>query len=386
MKKILAMLILVLNLSTIPAQEIFNKYVPIRKYDGLPLIQIESVDDFIDLASSSRSKTAFLSKSALPNSTVVLIMIDSTFYSFNLIGYNNIADYRKGMKIGYPDGVAFYDSMALGINSLDIYNYYKKNAFLSTDDCKKAFDSGYVFPDKRTTKIVLPLQLPDSGIKALAGVIPTYAYEKKESVYELIDPKKRAIDQYLDEAKRGFFKPAQFFDSHIYYLVQYNEVKSYNTYAILAEAVYSGYQSIADLNDSKSKGYTVASDYYDAVSQGFPSYEDLKTARRYNVKNYKEYEPIKEFMTKTDLIMKKEGLSFSDSAFTYLLSILPSNKIYQMSMIVSSNDAIIKKGSFDNYLREQKFENTESRIIDFLKKNPEISGGKFNREAVVFVK
>ena len=387
MKRLLVpVLILLVSLPAV-AQEAFSRYVAIEDYTGLSVIKVSTVDDFIDLARRNKVTTAFIKWKSDNGASTVLVKVDSVFYSFELAGYNTIADYLKGTRIGYLDGAAYYEAIKLGITQLDFYKYYKRNAFATVEDARKAWATGFVIEEIDKIKVVLPLQMTVDTMKRLSEVIPPTAYKLEGTVYTLVYPDRRLTEDHAGDSGGARFKPADVLESHVYYFAALNGISTCKDYLAFSESIKAGYESVADSVDAKKKGFETAAIYYDAKMNGFAALADYQDARAYSIKTFEDYKPVKEFNAQVAAIMKKEGKSFPDSVMVYVLGVLPKNKIYQLSMIVDYVDRnIIKSGSFKAYLKKQGYTNGESTVREFLARHPSIAGGKYDAEAGVFQK
>lgn len=387
MKRLLVPVFILLVSLPAVAQEAFSRYIAIEDYTGLSVIKVSTVDDFIDLARRNKVSTAFIKWKGDSGTSTVLVKVDSVFYSFELSGYSTIADYLKGTRTGYPDGAAYYEAVKLGITQLDFYKYYKRNAFTTVEDARKAFAAGFVIDDIEKVKIVLPPKMNAETMKRLSDVIPPTAYKLEDSAYTLVYPDRRLTEDHAGDSGGARFKPADILESHVYYFAALNGISTCRDYLAFSESVKAGYESVADSVDSKKRGFETASMYYDAKDNGFTTLADYKDARMFSIKTFDDYKPVKEFNAQVAAIVKKEGKSYPDSVMVYALGLLPKSKIYQLSMIVDFIDMnIIKSGSFKAHLKKQGYTNSESTIREFLSRHPSIAGGKYDAEAGVFQK
>ncbi len=387
MKRLLVpVLILFVSIPAL-AQEVFSRYIAIEDYTGLSVIKVSTVDDFIDLARRNKVSTAFIKWKIDSGTSTVLVKVDSVFYSFELSGYSTVSDYLKGTRTGYPDGLSYYEAIKLGITQLDFYKYYKRNAFATAEDAKKAWAAGFVIDDLGKVKIVLPPQMTADTMKRLSDVIPPTAYKLDGTAYTLVYPDRRLTEDHAGDSGGARFKPADVLESHVYYFAALNGVATYKDYLVFSDSIKAGYESVADSVDAKKKGFENASMYYDAKVNGFAALADYQDARTYSIKTFEDYKPVREFNAQVAAIMKKEGKNYPDSVMVYALGLLPKNKIYQLSMIVDYIDRnIVKSGAFKAYMKKQGYTNAESTVREFLARHPSIAGGKYDAEAGVFQK
>lgn len=114
-------------------------YIEIDSIQNATIIRIKSLADFESLISKNNVSTAFLQTS----SGDLLINIGNTYFSFPLKNYRSIADYKAGEGAGYKNGNEYYEAAKLELPSSELYNYYKKNSFASTEDCIDANINGF---------------------------------------------------------------------------------------------------------------------------------------------------------------------------------------------------------------------------------------------------
>jgi len=387
MKRLLIPALIILISMPAIAQEVFSKYIAIEDYTGLSVVKVSTVDDFIDLARRNKVNAAFIKWKSGSTTSTILVKVDSVFYSFELSGYNTIADYHKGSKIGHHDGAAYYDAVKLGITQLEFYKYYKRNAFATMEDARKAYATGFVIDDMDKVRVVLPTQLSAEMMKRLADAVPPSAYKLEGSVYALVYPDRRLTEDHAGDAASSRFKSKGIKESHIYYFATLNGMANYADYLGFADSIKAGYESVADSVDAKKKGFENGSTYYDAKENGFTTLADYQDARSFSIKTYQEYKTVKEFNAQVAAIIKKDGKNFSDAAMMHVLNTLPKNKIYQISMIVDFIDEqIIQSSAFKTHLKKQGFVNSEAVVKEFLSRNPSAGGGKYDIASGVFQK
>ena len=151
------------------SQESKQKYIQIIDYKYLPIITISNVVDFDSLISNNKIQNIFLyiqDKSS--TNTIAIIQVGEVFYSFNLVGYFTIDDYKNGIKQKFMNGQDYYDSKKIGIEDSSIYYYYKRNEFTSLADCIDAFQKGYVFDDYSLPSIILPIEISKEQVASIS--------------------------------------------------------------------------------------------------------------------------------------------------------------------------------------------------------------------------
>lgn len=148
-------------------------YIEIKSISDATCIGIKSLEDFENLINQNNVAAVFLLSaggrtddlaystfynyktqgydrniSAKIASYIAYINIGNTYFSFNLGNYKKISDYKEGKALGFENGTEYYEARNLNLLNLELYQYYKKNTFKSSEDCAEAKKNNFPTSDE----------------------------------------------------------------------------------------------------------------------------------------------------------------------------------------------------------------------------------------------
>ena len=124
------------------------KYVTITSRQNLPVITVETIDDFEAIINAYSIPIAYLYfDSTSHEKSTLLVAAEGTYFSLPLEGYKTLSDYRKGTTAKYKNGADYYKAQSLGVTDAAFFYYYSRNHFESLKDAELAYRNGFVLAD-----------------------------------------------------------------------------------------------------------------------------------------------------------------------------------------------------------------------------------------------
>ncbi len=214
-------------------------YIEIYSISDAPIVKVKLVEDFESLISKNNVSTALLQTGVIDETkitsgrihsskpyNIAYINIAGTYFSFNLGTYAKISDYKEGKALGFENGTEYYEARNLNLLNLELYQYYKKNTFKSSEDCAEAKKNNF----------------------------PT-------------------SDEYYAAKEKGYDSYADYKD----YLVWNGKgYKSKEEWLKAKGKGFSNYNA-KDFYDAQANGFATADDYQKAHELGFTKNDELKT-------------------------------------------------------------------------------------------------------------
>lgn len=226
-------------------------YIEINSISDATCIGIKSLEDYENLINQNNVAAVFLLSaggrtddlaystfynyktqgydrniSAKIDSYIAYINIGNTYFSFNLGNYKKISDCKEGKILGFENGVEYYEAKTLKLPNAELYNYYKKNTFASSEDCVDANEKGF------------------------------------QTSYEYYNAKEKGYENYSEYKE---------------YLVWNGKgYKSKEEWLKAKGKGFSNYNA-KDFYDAQANGFATADDYQKAHELGFTKNDELKT-------------------------------------------------------------------------------------------------------------
>lgn len=251
------------------------KYIEIDSIKNVPVIEIKSIEDFEAIINEYGVRIGYLQKTldtSLGNKkeydgVTLYIIIDSVYFSFPMKGYLTLADYKNGILKKFENGSDYNKAISLGFESSQMYYYYRRNSFLSVDDCKDAFNNGFKNNDSRSS------------------------------------------------------------DSNAYYSAKKLGFSNYADYQEYLDYTAKGYASKTDWQVAKAKGFDKGSDYYTATENGFLDYSSFNTARGVGLKTNDDYQKFSQLVSSIERIMKEKNLEKKNAIIYFYIQNLPKGEM-----------------------------------------------------------
>ena len=258
------------------------QYIEIDSIQNATIIKIKSLTDFESLISKNNVATAYLQTS----SKDVLVNIGGTYFSFPLKGYASIHDYKAGELAGYKDGAEYNESKLLGLPTVDLYYFYKRNNFQSVADCMDASKNGFSTRDQLETNKT-----------------------NQES------------NAYYKAKELGYTK--------------YADYKEYLEFTGL------GYKTKTDWQNASAKGFSQSREFYEAQDQGFENYDDYRKAHSLGLNTNVSFKKYTAAVTAIDTLMQDKSLDKKSAIMYYFIQTLPKGEM-SLSVLIKN-----LQGSFD---------------------------------------
>lgn len=247
-RTIIALAALTLQISCLFAEP---NYIEINSISDATCIGIKSLEDYENLINQNSVAAVFLLSaggrtddlaystfynyktqgydrniSAKIDSYIAYINIGNTYFSFNLGNYKKISDCKEGKILGFENGAEYYEAKTLKLPNAELYNYYKKNTFASSEDCVDANEKGF--------------QTSDEYYNAKEKGYENYSEYKDYLVWNGKGYKSK--EEWLNAKSKGFSK--------------------YNA---------------KDFHEAQANGFATADDHQKAHELGFTKNEELQT-------------------------------------------------------------------------------------------------------------
>ena len=257
------------------------RYREVSEISGGTIVAVEKIEEFESIIKENAVKEGlFLSPK-------VFISLKGTLYSFDLVGFKTIDDYKQGMEKGFEKGNEWYEAKKLKSKDATLYHFYKANNFKQVKDCEDAYKNGF-----------------------------EYAV-KKMQYFHLSTNASSDSDVYYEAKEKGY--------------KNFDEWKEYLTWTS------QGYKSKADYDSATEKGFTRRYEYYDAVSKGFNNYAEYRFAQGMGLGAKNELDTYKNIVFSVEKIIARFVLEEKNinrhTAFVYFLLEKVSEKELSLSKL-----------------------------------------------------
>lgn len=263
MKKIFCLIVSILFFASTLFCEI--RYIEIDSIKNVPVIEIKTVEDFESIIGEYGVRIGYLQK----NNSTLYIIADSVYFSFSLNGYNSLTDYKIGKQKKFSNSADYYNANSLGLETAELYYYYKNNFFNSVEDCKDAFKNGF---------------------ENIHNETDSFKYSKASSVY--YDSKKAGFEKFSD----------------------------YKEYIDIRD---NGFNNKTDWLDAKSKGFEKGKDYYTATENGFKNFNDYNSAQLIGISTNEDYQNYLQIKNSFEKILSEKKLEKKNAVIYFYIQNLP---------------------------------------------------------------
>lgn len=248
-------------------------YIEINSISDATCIGIKSLEDYENLINQNNVAAVFLLSaggrtddlaysnfynyktqgydrniSAKVASYIAYINIGNTYFSFNLGNYKKISDCKEGKILGFENGAEYYEAKTLKLPNAELYNYYKKNTFASSDDCvdanEKGFQTSYEYYNAKEKGYENYSEYKDYLVWSGKG------YKSKEDMQNSIKKDYPSSTDYYDGQANGFENYADYKTAKDLTLSTSDDLKTYN-------AVTKELDAIAKNNEKFSRNQSV---------------------------------------------------------------------------------------------------------------------------------
>lgn len=248
-------------------------YIEINSISDATCIGIKSLEDYENLINQNNVAAVFLLSaggrtddlaystfynyktqgydrniSAKVVSYIAYINIGNTYFSFNLGNYKKISDCKEGKILGFENGAEYYEAKTLKLPNAELYNYYKKNTFASSEDCvdanEKGFQTSYEYYNAKEKGYENYSEYKEYLVWSGKG------YKSKEDMQNSIKKDYPSSTDYYDGQANGFENYADYKTAKDLTLSTSDDLKTYN-------AVTKELDAIAKNNEKFSRNQSV---------------------------------------------------------------------------------------------------------------------------------
>ena len=269
------------------------RYIEIDSIKNVPMIEIKNIDDFEAIINEYGVRIGYLQKTIDSSGRnnkknmeglMLYIIVDSVHFSFPMKGYLTLTDYKNGNINHFENGTDYNKAIALGFDSSDIYYYYKRNSFITVEDCKEAYKNGFINIKNQN----------NSGNR----------YDDSAAFY---DAKKLGYSNYVD----------------------YKEYIDYTSH---------GFKNKIDWQIAKTKGFIKGIDFYTAIENGFSDFQSYNTAIGVGLTTNDDYQQYSKIVSDIEKIIKERNLEKNYAVIYYYIQNLPKGE-----MALSALSTALKK-------------------------------------------
>lgn len=254
------------------------RYIEIDSIKNVPVIEIKNIDDFEAIINEYGVRIGFLQKTIDSSGRnnkknmeglMLYIIVDSVYFSFPMKGYLTLTDYKNGNINHFENGSDYNQALSLGFDSSDIFYYYKRNSFLTVEDCKEAYKNGFIKND--------------------------YGNRSDDSKV-FYDAKKLGYSNYAD----------------------YKEYLDYTSHS---------FKNKTDWQIGKTKGFVKGTDYYTAIENGFSDYHSYNKAISVGLTLNNDYQQYSKIVSDIEKIIKERNLEKKNAIIYYYIQKLPKDEM-----------------------------------------------------------
>lgn len=314
------------------------KYVEICSIQNLPVIKIKTIEDFEEIIKNynipivfikhdSETKPSFQSSAKFTDNSEALVLTGNTYFTFNLEGYNTLADYKAGNNANFKNSTDYMRAKSLGIENSEFFYYYSRNSFRNIEDANNAYKSGFVF------------------YKVFRQVTPSekmFLQSQKQLVLNENISRNEESDKYYDAKKLG-----------------YNDYSSYKEYI---DYTANGFKTKDEYLLAKSKGFYRATDFKTATDAGFSDGEEYNEALKLGLKTKSDLTAFTEITSSIDKIISEKKSNKMNATIYYFIHCLPKGEMSisvlskSLEETYSSNSDELKNALniYENDLKNQR--------------------------------
>jgi hypothetical protein len=235
------------------------------------IIEIDNIQDFIQYIELHAVKEIFL----IDKSSKFAVLSHQVLFQISTHNYKTIEDAKKASQNLFPNAIAFYEALQMGITKYEEYELTTLYGITDTTVFEKIKAEGYFTGFSKYKDFIKEQKEDFIPIAVFSNLYELYTFAKKNGFY--------SFEEFFVAFVRGFITPTEF-------------------------------------NIAKEKGFENGKDYRNALEMGFLDNEDYQNALENNIKSNTE------FLQKKNLEASYPDLSHDQSVLLFLLSKLEQDK------------------------------------------------------------
>ena len=161
------LLIVALSIASLGFAEGSFEYVEIRSISQGPIVQIDTVEDFVSVAETADVSTIMVPSHESQLDSVFAFAVDGVVYQTNAYTFDTVEDYRIGSEQGFELGKDFYHASELGFSSATPYASFIENWYLSPESMENADDRGWPQETPSDLTVVFPRRVEEDTFESV---------------------------------------------------------------------------------------------------------------------------------------------------------------------------------------------------------------------------